>query len=333
MVSYNSYKKRAIVVALTALSFSVSAVFAGSMGSVCSAVNSTVPCETTGWGFGAKALYLQPSIGTRDINVTGTLLSVDGKTRYASLDPSYAWGFQVEGSYHFNTGNDVNLNWSRIEHSTTRHFGALDIGVPIAPVVTESKDTISPSWNAVNLEFGQRVDFGEMKTIRFYGGATYARIAADIDRNNSAIIFGALVTAHTVRESVYNGFGPRLGADMAYGWGNGLGIYANTATALLVGTQSFDDNVYRTSLPAVIARSASMTAVVPELEAKLGATYTYAIAQGDLILDAGWMWINYFDSNLYDKYRTGVLSSQGVETSNFALQGPYIGLKWTGNIA
>lgn len=316
-------KKTAVAV----LALSSSALFAGTMGPVCSAVNVTIPCETTAWDFGAQALYLQPS--NSGSNLSGTVTS-GTEERYMNVNPQYSWGFEVEGSYHFNTGNDLNLNWYRVQRSTSKTYsGALAFNS--ATALTTATTTADPSWNAVNLELGQHVDFGDMKSIRFHGGVGYVRLA----NNTSFLGTGPTTVANLTRDNTYNGFGPRVGADMAYGWGNGLGMYANAATALFVGSTSFNDTFTSSVSSLSGARSGSTTMVVPELEAKLGATYTYAMAQGDLILDAGWMWINYFDANLKDNKNWGSASATtaSVDSKNFALQGPFFGLKWIGNVA
>jgi len=66
---------------------------------------------------------------------------------------------------------------------------------------------------------------------------------------------------------------------------------------------------------------------VPELEAKLGLNYGYALAQGQLSVDAGWIWVNYFNPMVIaSRY-----AFDGVEQSNFGVQGPFFGLKWMGN--
>ena len=77
--------------------------------------------------------------------------------------------------------------------------------------------------------------------------------------------------------------------------------------------------------------SGSATAVVPELEAKLGAMYVYAMNSGDLTFDACYMWVNYFDVLTGDKF--GPTYSSGAGTQNdFSLNGVYFGLNWRGNI-
>lgn len=315
-------KKTAIAV----LALGSSAAFAGSMGPVCSAVNVTVPCESTAWSVGAQALYLKPSVST---GIYDPIISSG-----INAQPNYSWGFQIEGAYHFNTGNDINISWYHLSHSKTSNYG---VGAPTTFTVlggvatTSTRDfgrfSVDPKWDDVNFEFGQHVDFGDNKAIRFHGGAQYVRLVDDISASyTSAVTYAGVASTFnqsTDFDRTYNGFGPRVGADMSYDWGNGLGMYANAATGLLAGTRSYN-NTYQDSLGNNIYSRLSRTAVVPTMDAKLGITYTYAMAQGDLTLDAGWMWVNYF--NAHNNPVNGT-------TSDFSLQGVNFGLKWMGNVA
>ncbi len=324
-------KKTAIAV----LALGSSAVFAGTMGPVCAPGNVTVPCERTAWDFGAQALYLEPSLagsGYVGSTVTGT------NERYNNPGLRWGWGFMIEGSYHFNTGNDLNLNWYHWNRSSHHDF-ANGLTTIDAAYVGDVDFNVKPKWDAVNLEFGQHVDFGDARFVRFHGGVQYARIQlqGNLSANGYQVVGlsgvpGALVSTPIANSSkmTYNGFGPRVGADLNYGFGNGLGIYAKAASALLVGQRSFDvdSNVAILSVTSGFTGiSGSQNQVVPEVEAKLGATYTYTMAQGDVSLDLGWMWLNYFNAEHIG------LGGGVTQEINFALQGPFVGLKWVGNVA
>jgi len=316
-------KKTAVAV----LAFSSSAVFAGTMGPVCTPGNVTVPCERSAWDFGVQALYLEPSF--TGANYVGAVQTASNSQEYQSAN-RWGWGFKLEGSYHFNTGNDVNLNWYHLNRSNTIY--------PVAGFTDFTADTFAsglsitrkPQWNAVNLEFGQHIDFSQNSNVRVHAGVGYANLQTTGSKSTTgAAGTGSSALATSASSSMkYNGFGPRMGADLGYTWGNGLSVYGNSAAALFVGSSKFNSTVtYATNTAFSGYQSGSATTIVPELEAKLGAMYTYALAQGDLSLDVGWMWINYFNAN-----QMGTFGNPTVQT-DVALQGPYIGLKWIGNVA
>lgn len=336
-------KKTAVAV----LAFGSSAVFAGTMGPVCTPGNVTIPCPRTAWDFGAQALYLQST--HTNVDYVGTIVNGNGAESYLHVNNPWGWGFMIEGSYHFNTGNDLNLNWYHLDVSGNNSFligsgqSFVDVwGDNWAPGAGVSTNA-SNRWDAINLEFGQHVNFGEFVNVRFHEGVEYAHI------KNSQTITGTVVGGSAGISSVsqpqrlqsnstYSGFGPRVGADVGYGWNNGFSLYAKSAMSVLVGTNRFNRT---SSLPTFVTTAGSLTlpsqsaagtisTVNPELEAKLGAAYSYAMAMGDLSVDIGWMWVNYF--NVVQKSFNSTGSRGAIRSSDFGLQGPYVGLKWVGNV-
>jgi len=317
--------------ALAVLALGSSAVFAGTMGPVCTPGNVTVPCASSAWDIGGQALYLQTMTDNR------TSFNIDNGPGPLNLNVNanetakWNWGFQLEGSYHFNTGNDVTLSWYHIDTSWRNR--TFDTGINFG----DNNEVIvgfghKNRWDAVNGELGQFVDFSANKKIRFHGGFQFASIKRSvhgfvgIDTADQDPDVDAAITMNG--NTQYNGFGPRTGIDMNYVFGNGFGIYAKAATAILVGTQKhgFDIDAFTPANPDIelINIGGSRTAIVPEVEAKLGANYTYAMAQGDLSLDVGYMWFNYFNP------LNGTMSP--VNNIDFGAAGPYFGLKYVGNV-
>ncbi|MCE0722114.1 MULTISPECIES: Lpg1974 family pore-forming outer membrane protein [Legionella] len=311
--------------ALAVLALGSSAVFAGTMGPVCTPGNVTVPCPATGWNIGGQALILQ-TMTDNDISLNvGT--TPTGVAINTELDAQWNWGFQIEGSYHFNTGNDITLTWYHLDTGWNNHTFVPSFD-PDTLIGFGNKNR----WDAVNGEFGQYVDFSANKKIRFHGGFQFASIKRSV--HAFATDFDAGIPDFTVGfngSTQYNGFGPRTGIDMNYVFGNGFGIYAKAAAAVLVGSQkhSYGVDFVDTDGDAgfgifTVDVSGTRTSIVPELEAKLGASYTYAMAQGDLTLDAGYMWFDYIHA-----LNTTVLP---VTSTDFAAAGPYFGLKYVGNV-
>ncbi|KTD12195.1 major outer membrane protein, partial [Legionella gratiana] len=148
--------------ALAVLALSSSAVFAGTMGPVCTPGNVTVPCPSSAWNVGGQALVLQTMTDndiTLDLGIDTTPPVVGGFLR-TDVDAQWNWGFQIEGSYHFNTGNDITLTWYHLDTSWNNSSFTPDFAPDIL-VGFGNKNR----WDAVNGEFGQFVDVSANKKI------------------------------------------------------------------------------------------------------------------------------------------------------------------------
>lgn len=315
---------------------------AGTMGS------ESMPKEHA-FSFGALALYMQPSFGGNGlgyssfsnygIDVFGnTVNSNGGADNIFNVVPTWGWGFQLEGAYHF-TNNDITVNWYHLNEKVNGHLPQGTLFAGSASALYAGQLTLAPRWNAVNLEFGQFFHLDTCKMVRVHAGMEFAKVQNIFTNYPQLYPVGSPLFVTTDLIS-YQGFGPRVGGDFSYGLLRETRIYANVAGGLLVGTAKQNVSGYTNYTTNQIGTQYYSTGnyvhthqgiVIPELEAKLGLKYNIHTIRGNLGFDIGYLWLSYLNS-LVAQVGAGVESSAistGV-TTNFTMQGLYFGMKWTG---
>lgn len=297
---------------------------AGTMGPVCAPGNVTIACEESKWDLGIQALYLKPSYGpalSYAPTATGNPIQ--------KIDPADGWGYRMVGAWHFNTGNDITLNWSH--YDVNSGAGAFTGQYLYGPALISSPYSLhlENKYDQVNLVMGQQVNFSLTNSARFYSGLQYADLR--LDRSSSFVISNPVILGNTsgvrhLNNTDFNGVGPTLGMDYAYQLMHGLSLTANTAGSVVYGSSRYNfATVYGNGLVASSAYASKKT-MVTSVEAKLGANYAWQIAEGLLNFEGGYQMVNYFNALQARPLTTGAL-----RTADFGLYGPYFGVKWSGN--
>lgn len=315
------------ILGLAASGFASAGMYSTPPAPSCTPGDVTVPCVENKWDLGVQALYLKPVYSAaKGYNLTNPLTS-----NFQELDSKWDWGYRLEGSYHFNTGNDLSMTW--IHYDVNSNHGNYTGALPLPfTSITPFSTGLANKFDQVNLVMGQHVDFGLLKNARFYGGLQYAKIRVD-QRNHFATIPAAYAAMGVgaidqFDNSDFNGAGPVVGIDYSYDLPQSFSITANTAGSILYGSSRYSSGVVLQPNGLVpISAYANKKSIVPSLEAKLGLNYAYEMAQGALNIEGGYQAINYF-SALENRTLFGF---GNVASSDFGLYGPYLGIKWVAN--
>lgn len=319
------------VMVLSASGLANAAMYAPEPAPTCSPGDVTIPCEAKAWDIGIQALYLKQIATANGAYYLGDVNN-DGFDTYNELDRDWGWGFRLEGSYHFGPGNDVSVNWTHYDRSTDQTFayGNPPVYNPLTYIPLDGfRVEHNSRLEQVNMVFGQHVDVGMNKNMRYYAGLQYALIRTEDTVRTTAFDPVFQVNQHYSRNIArkFSGLGPHVGTDYAYDFGNGFSFTANAAASLLFGTsKNYLTNFITPLAPGIVLAStrASHKMIVPEVEAKLGANYAHAMSNGTLTLEAGYQVMNYFNA-------VTLTPAAGVTTTDFGLHGPYFGFKWLGN--
>ncbi|MBL7481627.1 Lpg1974 family pore-forming outer membrane protein [Legionella bononiensis] len=305
---------------------------AGTMGPVCTPGNVTVPCEARLWDIGVQALYLR-QVYDADKAYQHDTLPFRG---FREVNNEWDWGYRLEGSYHFNTGNDATVTWVHYQNDSNRDgfVGLIPFSQQFAPLSSPYRIEDDTYFDQVNLVLGQHADFGLVKNMRFYGGLQYANINDKANsyfyRSPAQLVRLGIDAVYQYEKTDFKGVGPVVGIDYSYDITSAFSVTANGAGSILYGTSRFNYGYVGTPLGAVLLdRYGTKKAIVPSLEAKLGLNYAYAMAQGVLNIEGGYQVMNYF--NALQTVGIGGFTTVRANSSDYGLYGPYFGVKYVGN--
>lgn len=306
-------------------------VYAGGMGDICETSDVTTPCLQDSWGVEAHALLLEASSVALEVpqKVTSSL----GAVEYGTV-PSWQWGFQVGGTYIWNTRNDFNWSWSnyRNDHINRNILNPVNLGTIVQDQifsfpaynnfanvtidVAEFKTTYE--WDQINFEWGQQMDLPLRVKMRPQAGVQIARIANYLNRTYGTTTSQGSSLFTSRASTMFNGLGPRSGLELRWESDWGLSVYGRGNLGLIYGPGKNNEFVVNIYDNITTIYNTSIARIVPTFDSQLGAECQFDVAQGILSLDLGWQW------NAYQ----GAL----VENS-FNIQGLFFGLKWLGTLA
>lgn len=308
----------------------------------------TIPCVKNQWHAGVSALYLRPNFGGNNLGYSsfsnyGTdffnhQVEINGASNYLNkVAPNRAWGFQLEAGYEFCDGYDLDIRWFHWDNVTHGNLPEGTLFAGSASALYAGKLDVKPEWNAVDLELGQRFDLNPMNILHLNAGLEFAKIQTTFTNYPMLNPTGSpiFITHDTL---TYTGFGPYISGDYTFNTCVGLDFYAKASSGLLVGTAKQSVSGYRdlggfNLYSTGNYNQSNSNVIVPKFSANFGLKYDLKLCQGNLNFDLGYMFVSYLGA-LVSQVGAGVVSSS-ISTSsstNFNLNGPYLGVTYSGLI-
>jgi hypothetical protein len=302
------------------------------------------------WELDAAALYIQPSFGGNGLGYTSynnyaganneqTIYVNHGTDSMNNITPKWGFGFELEGNYVCDTGNDYNIHWSHLDNNVDNNLPFTSLFSGSVDGFFASRLEIATRWDTVYIEAGKRFNFNNQRLLRLHAGLEYSQIKNAFTNYPKLFISSAQPYFISKDTLTYKGLGPRGGIDFAYAFHNGISLYGKTAGSVLVGIAKQSISGYRDYFSTAYAANqifgvnnyklSNKNVVVPKLEAKLGVAYDKRLKLGNLGVDLGYLWIDYLNAVTSYTGTGAIFSSIGIPaTSNFNLNGLYLGINW-----
>lgn len=254
-----------------------SSSYAGAYLPTCNPDNVAVPCDVQSWELGVDALYLYPG--------TGHFLS------------DYRWGFRIDAAYHYGKGKAVAIDWMhyRAIPDSSRRVTHIAHGLGAGTAYRKFQADL----DLVNATVAQQMVFSSDMDASLYGGLQYARMPGNRDEaTTSDQRTGDLPTFHEVyrEKKLTSGIGPLIGININYHLIRSFNIFVDGWISYLSTWESQSDYGLQTNLN-LPPEQQNLTWGAPKLKThnvtmgfggKAGASYTYGMKDGKLMVRAGW---------------------------------------------
>lgn len=337
---------KTIHLALIAAGFTLSASAFAFDGSIVK-----VPASNDHFFVGLEGLYLQASDTNGDLDYSNTNTVTAGPTTFHnninSIDPSHQWAWRIIAGYEYGAANDITLSYLHARPSdddsvsVTSPAAIKNPNDPFTGVIdyTSASGDVDYELDQVDLTLGQKINPLRCITLHPFGGLRYARITRDLDTTFNLPSSSFVETASD--NSKFTGIGPIAGLDASFDVGNGFKIVGRVDAAVLIGTidESFSASAVTRGTVVDLAKNVDVDStrrVVPVIDARLGAAYTYDMGnESDFTVELGWQASAYHDA--VDKVSIGNdgglqanLAGGGTfdtpvrNTSSLGLNGPYL---------
>jgi len=199
----------------------------------------TAPALEGGVTAAIGAMYVVPSAANDDYATSSDFET--GNTSILSVDPDFEFGLLASLGYIFdNTANGVELSYRGLFDASSTSSASATGDSFIRPQLPSDfelenvKSKLEYEHHSLDLMFSQFMNLGEHVQIRFSAGASYV----DLEQKQSSdfsITVDPEFTYNETTKSDYSGFGPRVGIDGRYDFGQGFGIVAGGSAAYYLG--------------------------------------------------------------------------------------------------
>ena len=253
------------------------------------------PMET--YDFQFRGLCMRPSGSNLQYAAEAfPLPAVSPHWKIYDVKPDYHFGFDIGlGKVFCERNAELSLNWTHFHSKDTasKHGSSSDMIGPFFEIgpdalpykIAHGKATFN--FDAVDLDYGVFVNFGDCLQTNIYGGVAFARINETIFARYSSL--DGIFSRNIKTPSTFMGAGPQVGMDFTYSICNGFNFIGGADASILVGSiknhtsyDTFTPQLADFDMTSPNKQSTSVqskTQVVPALKGRLGLSYSFTACE------------------------------------------------------